>query len=237
MLKNERYNKLIEELNNKLLQPQLKLQLPENQDRTFTIETYKIIRSSLLAKYIKSVKAIAFLDMNGFFEDAKIILRTVYEIMIILLYSNMNPEEYFNRFKKYKCVIIKKYIDSLGTEELKQVKKEALENNKKEFNEYKEKYIQNKNDEKYWNGKTFNTTRKKVAKKYDNDINTLYYNIYMLNCEKVHSDFLGIMNDYLIVSNDKIEINADITKDINYTYIIKSLEAISKKLEYIDFNW
>lgn len=45
------------------------------------------------------------------------------------------------------------------------------------------------------------------------------------------------MNDYLIISNDKIEINADITKDINYTYIIKSLEAISKKLEYIDFNW
>ena len=61
MLKNERYNKLIEELNNKLLQPQLKLQLPENQERTFTIETYKIIRSSLLAKYIKSVKEIAFL--------------------------------------------------------------------------------------------------------------------------------------------------------------------------------
>lgn len=78
---------------------------------------------------------------------------------------------------------------------------------------------------------------KEVAKKYDKDINTLYYNIYMLNCEKVHSDFSGIMNDYLIVSNDKIEINADITKDINYTYIIKSLEAISKKLEYIDFNW
>lgn len=110
MLKNERYNKLIEELNNKLLQPQLKLQLPENQDRTFTIETYKIIRSSLLVKYIKSVKAIAFLDMNGFFEDAKIILRTVYEIMIILLYSNMKPEEYFNRFKKYNCVITKKNL-------------------------------------------------------------------------------------------------------------------------------
>lgn len=79
--------------------------------------------------------------MNGFFEDTKIILRTVYEIMIILLYSNMNPEEYFNRFKKYNCVIVRKYIESLGTEELKQVKKAALENNKKEFNEYKEKYI------------------------------------------------------------------------------------------------
>ncbi len=237
MLKNERYNKLIEELNQKLHQPEIKFNLPENKDKTFTIETYKVVRSSLLAKYIKSTKAIAFLDMNGFCEDTKIILRTVYEIMIILLYCNMNPEDYFNRYKEYRCVTIKKYIDSLGTEELKQVKKTALENNKKEFNEYKEKYIQNNRDERYWNGKTFKQTMKEVSKRYDNSINSLYYNVYMLNCEEVHSDFSGIVNNYLDLLDDKIIINADIKKDLNYTVIIQSLEEISRKLDYIDFDW
>ena len=37
MLKNERYNKLIEELNQKFHQPEIKFNLPENKDKTFTI--------------------------------------------------------------------------------------------------------------------------------------------------------------------------------------------------------
>lgn len=235
MLKNERYNKLIEELNNRLKQPTEKL----NQlgDKLITLETYKVIRSSLLAKYIKSAKAIAFLDMNGFFEDAKIILRTMYEIMIILLYCNINPEEYYNRFKNYKCVNIKKYIKSLNSEQLKYIKIEALENNQKEYNEYKKKYIKNKKDEKHWNGKTFIETMEKVAKTYDEDIKNLYYEVYMLNCEEVHSDFSGILNNYLILSNGKIEITADIKKNLDYLNIIQSLEQISEKLNYINFDW
>ncbi len=233
MLKNERYNKLIEELNNKLNKPIKKI----NQlgDKSITLETYKIIRSSLLAKYIKSAKAIAFLDMNGFFEDSKIILRTMYETMIILLYCNINPEEYYNRFKNYKCINIKKYIESLNDEQLKYVKKEAIENNKKEYYEFKNKYIKNKKDEKYWNGKK--ETMEEVAKAYDQSIENLYYDVYMLNCEGVHSDFSGILNNYLILSNEKIEISADIKKNLDYINIVQSLEQISEKLNYINFDW
>ena len=234
-MKNERYNKLIEKLNNKLNKPMEKI----NQlgDKSISLETYKVIRSSLLAKYIKSAKAVAFLDMNGFFEDSKIILRTMYEIMIILLYCNINPKEYYNRFKNYKCVNIKKYIESLNDEQLKYVKKEALENNKKEYNEYKNKYIKNKKDEKYWNGKTFKETMAKVAKTYDQSIENLYYDVYMLNCEEVHSDFSGILNNYLILSNGNIEITADIKKNLDYINIVQSLEQISEKLNYINFDW
>lgn len=235
MLKNERYNKLIEELNNKLNKPMERINQLGN--KSITLETYKVIRSSLLAKYIKSAKAIAFLDMNGFFEDSKIILRTMYEIMIILLYCNINPEEYYDRFKNYKCVNIKKYIDSLNEEQLKYVKKEALENNKKEYNEYKNKYIKNKKDEKHWNGKTFKETMEEVAKTYDQSIKNLYNDVYMLNCEGVHSDFSGILNNYLILSNGNIEITADIKKNLDYINIVQSLEQISEKLNYIKFDW
>ena len=59
----------------------------------------------------------------------------------------------------------------------------------------------------------------------------------MLNCEEVHSDFSGIVNNYLDLLDDKIIINADIKNDLNYTVIIQSLEEISRKLDYIYFDW
>lgn len=228
MLKNERYNKLIAELGNKLGN--------NNIDKPFTIETYKVIQSALLAKYIKSAKVIALLDMNGFFEDAKIILRTVYEILLILLYCNLNPEEYYDRYKKHRCIVVKKYINSLSETDLTKVSKSVLENNEKEVQDYIRIYGKHNKDK--WNGKSQSDTAKELSKRYnDPGIIDLFYSIYTLNCESVHSDFSSIIDSYLNISNGYGIINANPSKDLSYTTIIESLEQMSKKLDYIDFNF
>ena len=63
MLKNERYFHIQTKINTKILR------IKDDPNRK--IPEHEIIKISLIAKYMKTIKAISLLDLNGFFEDAK----------------------------------------------------------------------------------------------------------------------------------------------------------------------
>ena len=101
MTKTLRYKKICDDL-------QLKI---SNSYKNKKIKIHSYIRLGLLAKYNKSIKAIFYLDNKGFFEDANIILRTVFEIFITILFCELNPDENYKRFFDYNIVTRLGYIN------------------------------------------------------------------------------------------------------------------------------
>ena len=74
------------------------------------LQLHSYIRLGLLCKYDKSIKAIYKLDLAGFFEDANIILRTVFENFITIMYCEINPNKLYKRFFDYNVFNRLSYI-------------------------------------------------------------------------------------------------------------------------------
>lgn len=62
------------------------------------------MRVLFLAKFTKTVKAIKLLDEKGYYEDANVLVRTLFEIIITILYCEMNPDINYERYDEYNCI-------------------------------------------------------------------------------------------------------------------------------------
>ena len=93
-LKDARYKKILNNLQLKIL----------DTYKGKKLQLYSYIRLGLLCKYDKSIKAIYRLDSDGFFEDANIILRTVFENFITIMYCESNPKKLYKRFFDYNVI-------------------------------------------------------------------------------------------------------------------------------------
>ncbi len=205
------------------------------KDRNEIMSEYEIIRISLIAKFLKSVKAIYILDHYGFFEDANILLRTIYEILIILLYCELDTDNYY-RYKNYRYVKLKNYWNNLDEEDRKKVLPRAITEIESNYNKFYDKYLKDKpkNEKNFWNGIPFSKTVEVVYQKYkDEKIMELYNTMYKLSCEDVHSDYCSIINNYLKYEENfsGAEINADPEPDENYEKIYQKVLIISRKLQ------
>lgn len=227
MLKNERYFHIQTKINTKILR------IKDDPNRK--IPEHEIIKISLIAKYMKTIKAISLLDLNGFFEDAKILLRSLFEIAIILLYCDLDSTRYY-RYKEYQFITLNNYLSILDEDDKKKIVENGIERIEKKVLKFKEKYLNNgfkKNELYTWNGISFHNTVNEVIKQYNDDELDTYYNvIYKLNCEFTHSDYNSIINSYLYYDStfSSVTINTNPEKNINYVDIVNHVEAITDKL-------
>ena len=135
MLKNSRYDICLDNIS-KLF--------PQNQNKLMQLETYTLIPYMLLAKYVKTLKSIYLLNMNGFNESCDILIRTLYEIVVIIMYCNINPNKNYKRYIEYSIVKRKKLLDCL--DESLYCKINDIDNLVKKYREYIVKYEIKEND-------------------------------------------------------------------------------------------
>lgn len=232
--KNKRYNKILDELNQVFKNLDKCLHCTENTDRIMKIHTAKLVKYALLAKYRRLVLAIAKLDLEGLYDEAKILIRSLYEMMITFLYCNMN-KIYYERYEDYGKVSAYKTIKFILDKSLLNLSKEMVETSSKQCTEYISKYGKKTNS---WNGITLAETMEEVALFYkDDDIKQLYLNAYKLNCEDVHTNYNSLIKNFLIIDSDGIKIKCTQEIDENYNKIINIVERITSKLQMVDFKW
>ena len=186
-LKSVRYKKIFNSLQFKILDTY-------NEKK---LKFYSYIRLGLLCKYYKSIKAIYRLDSEGFFEDANIILRTVFENFITIMYCESNSKNLYKRFFDYNVITRLQYVigDNEVTELINVIKKEEIEEMKKRKNEFKRNYKARKIFN--WNNMNVLGLCKKLDKYYKTTFYTsMYIIVYKNNSEFIHPNIVNIFENY-----------------------------------------
>lgn len=201
------------------------------------LKFYSYIRLGLLCKYYKSIKAIYRLDSEGFFEDANIILRTVFEDFITIMYCESNPKNLYRRFFDYNVITRLQYVigDNEVTELINVIKKEEIEEMKKRKNEFKRNYKARKIFN--WNNMNVLGLCKKLDKYYKTTFYTsMYIIVYKNNSEFIHPNIVNIFENYISInrSSKKININCNAVANDDFVGIIENLEAINQELLKIE---
>lgn len=199
-------------------------------------EIKKDIRSVIvvvmLSKYIKTVKAIVLLDSRGFFEDAKSLVRTLFDIIIIIAYSEKDIDERYKRYEKFSYVIRQKFVKNilkLNPDFSKTFSKEpeSLEFTQKMYDEYIETYGR---DTRNWNGISFADTVKKVAEEYDDEeFIYLYEIVYRSGCDYIHTNSNILANNYSHFGDKEFYYKADPIPDDCEISVLQDVKFITDK--------
>lgn len=202
------------------------------------LQLYSYIRLGLLCKYDKSIKAIYRLDSDGFFEDANIILRTVFKNLITIMYCESNPKKLYKRFFDYNVITRLQYAsgDDEIIELINVINKEEIQEMKKRKSEFKEIYKERKIFN--WNNMNVLALCKKLDKYYKTTFYTsMYIIVYKNNSEFIHPNIVNIFENYISINrvDKKININYNAVADDDFVEIIENLEAINQELLKIEF--
>ncbi len=226
MDKNTRYKEVFNKLNNKINN--------SYNGKKLNINTY--IRLGLLAKYTKSLKAIYILDKNGFYEDCKILSRTVFEIFLTIMYCELNPTKLYKRFFDYNVHTRLKYTN-FEDKDISEVINFVYRDNIEKMKLEKEKFKTNYKEENLsnWHGMTIKQLCKKLNKKYKKDFfTTMYYVIYMNFSEYIHPDIVNIFGNYISIDK-RLNVNCKAVIDKDNSEIIEIIEGINDELTSIQF--
>lgn len=227
MSKSSRYKKICTDLDAKI----------KSSYSQTKIQLYSYVRLGLLAKYTKSIKAIYWLDIKGFFEDSNIILRTIFEIFITIMYCENNPKDLYKRFYEYNAITRLKYMSI--DDELDKIIKVIYKNDIQKLSLKKQEFMNKYNIKKVtsWNNLNIFDMCKKLDKQYKTSFySDMYAIIYRDKSEYIHSNITCILEDYIRIENHEIKINANPTIDENYDDIIVNLESLNEKLLNISFS-
>lgn len=214
------------ELKYKNIIDNLESKLP--QGKKIKYSTANIMRVLFLAKYTKTVKAIELLDKNGFYEDANILIRTLFEILITVLYCEISPNEYYERYEDYCCIpkikfynSIKKYGYAIDENRLKELEQEGKN--------FLTKYNVKKANK--WNNLTFFATLDKVIKYYNcDDYMKIYDCIYCLSSEYIHTSSQSLQKSYFKFVDNKCYYNSDPIIEKDKKELLTYVEIISEKI-------
>lgn len=183
-------------------------ELEEGLKHHFEGEQIYPVKIALLSKYLKTVKAAILLDSTGYFEDAQSLIRTLFELMIILLYCENNNA--YDRYALFSFMIKEKYLNKIKARNLP-YKKEEEDFIITGVEEFKSLYNpQTRDERKFWNGKNFFETAKEVSEQYRLEIIMLMYDaLYSVTSGNIHSDSLTTLK-YL--EYDHLDINVILFK-------------------------
>lgn len=226
MNKNERYKKVFYKLNDKINN--------SYNGKKLNMNTY--IRLGLLAKYTKSLKAIYMLDRVGFYEDCKILLRTVFETLLTIVYCELKPTKLYKRFFDYNVHTRLKYTnfeDGDISEVINFVYKDNIEKMRLDKEKFKIKYKENNLSN--WHGMNIRKLCQKLDKKYERKFfMSMYYVIYMNFSEYIHPDIVNIFGNYISIDG-KLKVNCKTVIDKDNSEIIELIEEINDELVSIEF--
>lgn len=219
MTKSERYKKAYKDLTNKIEETY--------SGKKLTIPSY--IRLGLLAKYCKSLQAIYWLEQKGYAEDARIILRTLFEIFVTLVYCEENSEERYKRFFDYNVFIRAKYIEE-NYDAIKEIFKLSLKELDVKKEEFRDKYHSNR--EKYhWNDLSVKKLCEELDSLYKTEKYTcLYLTVYMKYSDYIHPNVVNVFENYIKIEDKKLKVNAKSNADEEYTELIEVIEEMNEEL-------
>lgn len=187
-----------------------------------------IVKISLLSKYIKTLKAIALLDNEGYFEDAQILVRSLFEILITVSYSEFHHT--YNRYMLYSYVTRKKLLDKFKSKGFN-VREEIEQEIKNGYEKFINNFNISGNDLNTWNGISFRKTVYDVASNYDlRYIIILYEAIYIIASGHVHSESLSSMQ-YINLSdldNNIVDYKIDANKDESYLDVFEKVSRLNE---------
>lgn len=177
-MKNDLYESLVEKVE--------KLIVVELEDNPINFAKF-----ALLSKFIKTLKAIQLLDVNGYFEDAMMLVRTLFEIVLTVAYCEHN--NLYIRYLSYSYVTRKRNLDILISNNIIEVPQDLKTEINEGFEKFKSDYqITNDRQLNTWNGISIKKTMLKVVESYNNDLIRHMYNaIYGAASGHIHSDSLS----------------------------------------------
>ena len=219
MTKSERYKKAYKDLTNKIEETY--------SSKKITIPSY--IRLGLLAKYCKSLQAIYWLEQKGYAEDARIILRTLFEIFVTLVFCEENSEERYKRFFDYNVFIRAKYIEE-NYDAIKEIFKLSLKELDVKKEEFRDKYHSNR--EKYhWNDLSVKKLCQELDSYYKTDkYSFLYLTVYTQYSDYIHPSVVNIFENYIEIGDKSLKVNVKANKDELDTEIIEIIEEMNEEL-------
>lgn len=193
-----------------------------------------IFISAIIAKVIRTHDAIILLCKNGFGEDALILSRSLFEIMITVLYIFRDKtDKTVMRYLSHSTILKEKNIEAVlkynyQTKNNDRLTEKEISRIKEESEIFKNKYNYDKSS---WSDKSI----RKMAISLDKEI--LYDIVYAIQCSFSHSDAESI-NSYVNKKGDTLEFNIDgspknlsIALLMSLEFFIEIIDVWSKEIE------
>lgn len=186
-----------------------------------------------LGKSYKTHKAILVLARSGYGEDAVILARSLFEMLVTLRYIFLKDNEYrAKRYIAYDAVLAQMmYEDTMSVKSAKKLFLERLNNPKPgdvSVEAIKEEYSivmkRYKFDRIGWSGKDMKTLSKLAGRLHD------YKTIYNLQCQLSHPSTRG-MNDYFTRGSNDLIMNVGPNENYVETVLVMSHDYLYSILE------
>lgn len=164
-----------------------------------------------LIKYIRIIKSVRLLDLNGFHHECDIMIRSLDEMIIDLAYLELNPsinyERYdlFVHYQEYDLIKERSDIEHFDINTYPDIK-----TIKEKHDNYEKKYSGKRSR---WSGVSYYEQAQKVdesGKTSALSLTDMFINIYRLNCLNSHNSGIVL---------DKIYKYVAVSQDINYMYL------------------
>ena len=165
---------------------------------------------SLLKKYIRTIKTIKILDINNYYKEGDILVRTLVEMVINIGYLELDANENYERYNLFADYELYEYVElncNINNQNINDVKNIDIIKNNHDL--YLKKYGKKSN----WSGLNIKDQAIKVDKEL-NDINKImsfekmYNIIYKYICFNSHNS--GVVSkyyEYLNLDASELEFN------------------------------
>lgn len=175
-----------------------------------------------IIKYIRVLKSIKLLDLNGFHHECDILIRTLDEMIIDLAYLELDSNNYIRydlyvNYQLYDLINEKCEIDDIDINEYPEI--DIIKNKR---DQYEKKYI---GKQSRWSGISYYKQAQIVDENKNNGpipLLDMFRRIYRLNCLNSHNSGI-ILNKVYKSLNIYQEIDYMYLHNINYIVLLTSL--------------
>ena len=173
---------------------------------------YKHIMQYFFSKSYKTFQAVQLLCEKGYEQDASILSRTIYEIVLQACFMAQNPEERVRLWKNHHAILrYRKYLKLKEAGDQKTVK--AIESREPEFTKLKTFYDEHKQEysrKDNWWGDTI----KWLSQQFGDGISLWYNTVYPMESDLVHSGATAI-NQYISKDEECLTVDCYPTSQIS----------------------
>lgn len=184
-------------------------QAADNIGRTAIKENsdYDRVLQLFFSRTLHTFRAVKLLADHGFGEDALILVRSLYEDTVNLLYISSDPERLSKLFLEYAHFRIFKYLQFLEEYYPESLKLEGSETVQNLIRDY-ERVRQNYPREDSWSGHSVGQLARRL------NLDGLHQSLYKITCDIAHGNVAGVY--HLLVTKDNRAINVQSEASLDY---------------------
>lgn len=200
-------------------------------------EKYKLVPNFMLFNFIDLLRGVGILDYNHMVVSCRIIIRTMFELLVDFLYCETKRKDLYERFISFQYVNRVLLYNSIGDDLQSQIDMDTFKKiTLPKYNQFLQKYdisCDNTKELLNWSGKSLIKRVNIVSQKIP-EILKLYFNIYKVNCDYTHT-YVDTISKYAIFDNGNINLNYNqLYEDDKYGVIHQINSLVS--LFYDSFN-